>query len=130
MKAIQIKIFLLLSSSIFLMSSCTNYAKINKDLLAGYGQYENCLQSCDALEAKYTAEYNSCYKNCPVIINTAHCSHLATEEAREACLEEEFAKQLPCTICTQEYIDHLKEVEDCRKQCLIVYNNLHSIYIP
>lgn len=130
MKKIAPKVFLLLSFCTCIFSGCTDYAKINKELLGGYAVYQECLKSCDALEAKYTAEYEACYKNCPVILHTEHCFHLSTEEKKEQCLAEEFAKQEPCLSCANEYANHLKEVEACRKECLTAYNNLQSIYIP
>lgn len=130
MKSIFPFLFLLLSTGILLFSGCTNYAKINKDLLAGYSTYQDCLKNCDALEKKYTDEYNACYQNCPPEEPPAACVHITDPMAQLKCISQHLDEAVACAKCAQDYINHMKEVDACRKESLTAYNNLQSVYLP
>jgi hypothetical protein len=117
----------LICSIIYFISGCANSSNFNKNILAGYAEYQNCLKECDSREAAYTAEYNKCYEGCPADVDIDHCFHIPDPVAQAACITKELEPATACLECMSTYTKHMKEVEDCRKQCLIEYDKRFEV---
>ena len=125
MKKKSLSVMFLLSLVALIMSGCENQSERIKYLESGYAEYQNCLKQCDDMEARYTAEYNNCRAGCPAPEpNFEVCEHVPPANY-QACIQEEIKKYeafAACNQCNEDYIKHMKEVNECRRLCINEYN--------
>jgi len=131
MKSISIYSLYFLPLLLVLISSCGNGKNSGKYILAGYTEYQECLKLCDLLEAQYKTEYNECNRGCPAQEpNFQRCYQEVPVSFRESCFQEEGIKAAAFTACCQcnlDYLNNLKKVEECRKNCLNIYNRRFEV---